>query len=149
MHEILKSKRGISPILATLLLIVIAVAAIVVTHAWVIGFTGSTTGQAGVMLYKDNVYWNSTSPKTIVVYVRNQGTSDAEIDKVYIGTSSTNLALQSSVSYSPSTKIVHANGADLLTITVTYNWATDTTYYFKIAPKVGSVLEFHLGSPQS
>ena len=149
MHEILKSKRGISPILATLLLIVIAVAAIVVTHAWVIGFTGSTTGQAGVMLYKDNVYWNSTSPKTIVVYVRNQGTSDAEIDKVYIGTSSTNLALQSSVSYSPSTKIVHANGADLLIITVTYNWAIDTRYYFKIAPKVGTPLEFDLRSPSS
>lgn len=146
----LKSKRGISPILATLLLIVIAVAAIVVTYAWVITFTGSTTGQAGVLLDKDNVSWGgSNSTKYIVIYVRNKGISDAEIDKVYIGLSSTNLELQSSssVSYSPS-KFVYANGGTI-TINVTKSWATDTTYYFKIAPKTGTALEFSWGSPHS
>ena len=143
----LKSKRGISPILATLLLIVIAVAAIVVTYAWVITFTGSTTGQASIFLVKDNVYWNSTTPKSIVIYVRNTGTSDAEINSVYIGTSSTSLELQTSVTYNPSSKLVQANGANLLTITVTKSWNTDTTYYFKIAPKVGTALEFNLRSP--
>jgi len=148
LHKILKSKKGISPILATLLLIVIAVAAIVVTYAWVITFTGSTTGQAGVLLYKENVYWNSTSPKSIVIYVRNQGTSDAEINAVYIGTSATSLVPQTA-SYNPSSKLVYANGANLLTITVTYNWAIDTTYYFRVAPKVGSPLVFDLRSPSS
>ena len=144
----LKSKRGISPILATLLLIVIAVAAIVVTYAWVITFTGSTTGQAGVLLYKDNVYWNSTGTETIVIYVRNQGTSDAEINAVYIGTTSTNLELQGSVSYNPSSKLVYANGGTIK-ITVTKDWNVDTTYYFKVAPKVGTALEFNLRSPPS
>jgi len=144
----LKSKRGISPILATLLLIVIAVAAIVVTYAWVITFTGSTTTQAGVFLDKDNVYWNGTLPKTIVIYARNKGTSDAEINAVYVGISSTNLQLQTSVTYNPSTKLVYANGGTII-ITVTYDWVTDTTYYFKIAPKVGNALEFSWRSPQS
>jgi len=36
--NMLKSKKAISPILATLLLIVIAVAAIVVTYAWVMTY---------------------------------------------------------------------------------------------------------------
>jgi flagellin-like protein len=148
LHKILKSNRGISPILATLLLIVIAVAAIVVTYAWVITYTGSTTGQAGVLLYKDNVYWNSTSTKTIVIYVRNQGTSDAEINAVYVGTSSTNLELQNTVSYNPTSKLVYANGGTIK-ITVTKDWGTDTTYYFKIAPKVGTALEFNSHSPSS
>jgi flagellin-like protein len=145
----LKSKRGISPILATLLLIVIAVAAIVVTYAWVITFTGSTTGQAGVFLDKDNVSWGSGSPKNITIYVRNKGISDAEINAVYIGLSSTNLELQSSssVSYSPS-KFVYANGGNI-TITVTKSWAVDTTYYFKIVPKTGTALEFSWASPHS
>jgi flagellin-like protein len=145
----LKSKRGISPILATLLLIVIAVAAIVVTYAWVITFTGSTTGQAGVFLDKDNVSWGSGSPKNITIYVRNKGISDAEINAVYIGLSSTNLELQSSssVSYSPS-KFVYANGGTI-TITVTKSWDTDTTYYFKIVPKTGTALEFSWASPHS
>jgi flagellin-like protein len=149
LHKILKSKRGISPILATLLLIVIAVAAIVVTYAWVITFTGSTTNQAGVILNKENTYWNSTGSKTVVIYVKNQGTSDAEINAVYIGTSSTNLLLQSSVSYYPSSKLVYANGVNTQVITVTYNWNTDTQYYFKVAPKVGAALEFNVRSPQS
>ena len=59
MKNILKSKRGISPILATLLLIVIAVAAVIVTYAWVITFTGSTTSQAGAVLTIDNVRFHT------------------------------------------------------------------------------------------
>ena len=47
MKNVLKAKKGISPILATLLLIVIAVSAVIVTYAWVMTFTGSTTSQAG------------------------------------------------------------------------------------------------------
>lgn len=100
------------------------------------------------MLYKDNVYWNSTSTKTIVIYVRNQGTSDAEINAVYVGTSSTNLELQNTVSYNPTSKLVYANGGTIK-ITVTKDWGTDTTYYFKIAPKVGTALEFNSHSPSS
>jgi len=139
LHKILKSKRGISPILATLLLIVIAVAAIVITYAWVITFTGSTTGQAGIILTKTNVYYNNTH---IVIDVKNTGTSDAKIQKVYIGTSSGTLVEQTSVSYSPSTKIVSANGG-VITITVTYATSVGTRYYFKIVPELGQSLEFN------
>src|SRR4030067_2829089 len=88
--NIMKSKKAISPILATLLLIVIAVAAIVVTYAWIMTYMGSTTGQAGIFLKKDAVNWPTSS--SITVYVRNTGTADATIDSVFIGTSSTNLA---------------------------------------------------------
>jgi len=71
----LKSKEGISPILATLLLIVIAVAAVIVTYAWVMTFTSSQTGQAGVFLRKDvDCLWETGN---VTVYVRNTGTSDA------------------------------------------------------------------------
>ena len=142
-----RSRKAISPILATLLLIVIAVSAIVITYAWVTTFLTGTTGGAGVFLKYDSVYWNSTSPKSIIIYIRNQGTSDAEIDAVYIGTSSTNLPPQTSVTYSPS-KIAYASGGKV-TITVTYTWAVDTTYYFRIVPKVGTAYEFSLKSPPS
>lgn len=145
--KMLRSVKAISPILATLLLIVIAVSAIVITYAWVTTFLTSTTGGAGVVLNKDNVSWNITAG-TITVYVRNTGTSDAEIDAVYIGTSSTNLVKQTSVTYNPTSKIVYANGGTI-TITVTYTVSADTTYYFKIAPKIGAALEFPAKSPSS
>jgi len=139
----LKSKKAISPILATLLLIVIAVAAIVVTYAWVMTYMTSTTGQAGVLLTKDSVSWPSGK---IVLYVRNTGTSDTVIDAVYIGTSPTNLPIQTSVSYPPSSKLVTANGG-LISITITYAWTSGTMYYFRVAPKVGTPLEFNIKAP--
>ena len=146
--KMFRSMKAISPILATLLLIVIAVSAIVITYAWVTTFLTGATGGAGVILNKDNVSWNSTAG-TITIYVRNTGTSDAEIDAVYIGTSSTNLINQTSVSYSPTSKIAYANGGTVA-ITVTYGtWPADTTYYFKVAPKAGAPLEFNAKSPSS
>jgi flagellin-like protein len=140
MKKMLKSKEGISPILATLLLIVIAVAAVIVTYAWVMTFTSSTTSQAGVFLRKDALSWPTNN--TITLYVRNTGTEDGLIDAVYLGTSAQNL----NVTYSPSTGLVEADGGTV-TITITYSWTSQATYYFKVAPKVGSPLEFNENAP--
>lgn len=142
-RRIVTSKKAISPILATLLLIVIAVAAIVVTYAWIMTYMSSATGQAGVLLKKDAVNWQTGK---IVVYVRNTGTSDATIDAAYIGTSSANLTLQTGVTYEPTSKIVLQNGGTI-TITVTYSWTSKTMYYFRIVPAVGEALVFNEQAP--
>jgi len=134
----LKSKKAISPILATLLLIVIAVAAIVVTYAWVMTYMSSAGQQAGVLLKKDApCLWQSGN---ITIYVRNTGTSDAEIDKVYIDSQS------QSVDYNPITKIVEKDGG-IITIVVTYPWTSGTRYHFQISPKLGEPLSFDETSP--
>jgi flagellin-like protein len=143
----LKSRKGISPILATLLLIVIAVAAIVVTYAWVITFTGNVTGQ-DVQLREINTSWNSTA-NTIKVDLSNQGTADGKIDSVYIGTSATNLNLKddASVTYDPATKIIASHGT--ISIVLIHTWEFNKEYYFKIHPEVGVDYEFHKTSPAS
>ena len=141
----LRSKKGISPILATLLLIVIAVAAIVITYAWVITFTTNVTGQ-DVQLREITTSWNTTA-NTITIYLTNQGTSDGKIDSVYIGTSATNLNLQGSVTYDPASKIITSHGT--IEVVVTYTWVASTEYYFKIHPEVGADSEFHKTSPAS
>jgi len=133
----LKSRKAISPILATLLLIVIAVAAIVVTYAWIMTYMGSAAQQAGVMLKKDApCLWQSGN---ITIYVRNTGTADAEIDKVYIN------AQPQIFSCSPS-KIVEKEGG-AITIVVTYNWTSGTAYQFQISPKQGEPLSFSEKAP--
>jgi flagellin-like protein len=143
--NLLKSKKAITPILATLLLIVIAVAAIVVTYAWVMMYMTSTTGQAGILLKKDAVNWPSNT--TIIIYVRNTGTADATMDAVYIGASSTDLILQTNnVSYNPPSKAVSKDGGTI-TITAVYNWTSQATYYFRIVPKVGEALVFQEKAP--
>ena len=42
------NKKGISPVIATLLLIIIAVAAAILTYLWVTGYIGTLQQQGGV-----------------------------------------------------------------------------------------------------
>jgi flagellin-like protein len=139
MRKISKSKKGISPISATLLLIVIAVVAVAVTYAWVMTFTGSTTGQAAVLTV-ENVRFHDF--QYIEVTLRNSGNSDAKVESVYVGTSASNLARQggSYVEYKPDTQIVVAGST--LNITITYSWTDGIIYHFNIATEEGLNVPF-------
>jgi flagellin-like protein len=125
--KIVKSRRAISPILATLLLVVIAVAAIVVTYAWVMTYVSSTTNQAGVRLTPANINFYGTANNIIDIDVENTGTSDAHLIAVYIGTSSATLENVTSASL-PET----CAAGQVARITVDYNWTSGATYYFKV-----------------
>jgi flagellin-like protein len=79
-----QNNKGVSPIIATLLLIVIAVAAAVVTYAFVTGFIGTATSnslQQGAMSID---YGNITSATNIIVYIRNTGTKLEILSAVYV-----------------------------------------------------------------
>lgn len=83
MKYLSKNKKGVSPIIATLLLIVIAVAAAVVTYAFVTGFIGTATSQSnqqGAM----SIDTGSVTNASIVVYVRNTGTKAENLTTVYV-----------------------------------------------------------------
>jgi len=140
LNKMLKSKKGISPILATLLLIVIAVAAVIVTYAWVMTFTGTQTAQAGVLLVKQNVSWPTSSIITVVI--QNTGTSNGKITGAYIGTSETNLA---QATMTPSSGTVNAGST--ATFNVTQSWSANTRYYFKFATDTPATLVFNEKSP--
>lgn len=135
MVKILESKKGISPILATLLLIVIAVAAIIVTYAWVMTFTSSQTGKTGQFLTIANIDWGNSSE--IVVDMINSGTDDAKILKVYLGTSSTSRTEQTSVGYNPTTQTVSKDGG-MIQITITTVWTSGSRYYFRFLTEAGN-----------
>ena len=150
MPRILKSKRGISPILATLLLIVIAVAAIIITYAWVMTFMGAQTTAGGTILDVENVNWNSTA-STASIVIKNVGTSDANIVRLYAGVSPTDL--------DPVTAYTDLGGGKVLpiggTVTVVLSWpnALETswtpgrTYYFRVAPETGNPKDFTWKAP--
>jgi flagellin-like protein len=145
LNKILRAKRGISPILATLLLIVIAVAAVIVTYAWVMTFAGTQTQQAGVLLSQENVAWPDAD--TITVVIKNTGTSNAKITAVYMGTSSTNLDLSVTVSPTPGGSSATVNAGASKAFNITYTWAANTRYYFKFATDTPANLEISAKSP--
>lgn len=125
----LKSRKGISPILATLLLIVIAVAAIVVTYAWIMVYMRSSGHQAGARIKFDSVIIDSTNDN-ITIYVRNWGTEDVYVDKVYINGYDVTVA----TTLSGGAKLIPAG--ETLTITGTtrvYDFEQGKTYKVKVA----------------
>ena len=140
MRTMLKSKKGISPILATLLLIVIAVAAVIVTYAWVMTFTGSTSGQAGALLSPENVRYYNASGLKVDITIRNSGTADAKVVEVYQGTSSSDLQPVSSVTYDPTSQMVSEGSS--LKITFDLSWTSGTRYYFKVVTEEGMSIPF-------
>jgi flagellin-like protein len=155
MRRMLKSRKAITPILATLLLIVIAVAAIVVTYAWIMTYMGGLGQQAGVTLYKENVRFYGTptdAAKNLTDFtVGNSGKTNTQILRIYIGSSSGNL-----IDITSSSDIgtgMPLNGESAATIKVTWPntlasvWEAGKTYYFKIIPAQGQYLEIPVEAP--
>lgn len=141
-RKLFRSKKAISPILATLLLIVIAVAAIVITYAWITTYMGSTTQQAGFIPYKANV--NFRTGDIITIDIGNSGTSSGQLVQVYVGTSATAL---DSKTTTPSLPITVAAG-EIESFNVTYAWSAGETYYFKVVPNSGAAVSFTEQAPQ-
>lgn len=78
------SKKGISPIIATLLLILIAIAAGVVVYAYVLGFVGNSTTpssqSSNLSVDKQSI---SASTSVASLFVRNLGSSATSIAQVF------------------------------------------------------------------
>jgi archaeal type IV pilus assembly protein PilA len=73
-----KNARAISPVIATLLMIAIAVVASLVTYAWVMGymnFQTSKTGKAIQIQSVSNQTGTTPNPNTLTIYVQNVGDS--------------------------------------------------------------------------
>ena len=155
----LTSKKGISPILATLLLIAIAVAAAIISYAWIITFVSTQTQQSGAVLVLENRRFysvGSTNNRTEII-IRNTGTSSAKIVAVYWSSSSFSaLAKLNTDEYtlSPSTGMVNAESSITITVKwgvsegiITGNWTSGSTYYFKTVTRAGQYLEFPAKAP--
>jgi flagellin-like protein len=146
--RLLKSKRGISPILATLLLIVIAVAAIIVTYAWVMAFMGAQTGAGGTILSVENIYWNTTALTTSIT-IRNIGTSDATIVRLYAGTTTSNLIQVTISTDIGEGKTLPAEQTVIIVLkwpnALSASWTSGKVYYFRVVPVAGAELSFQSG----
>jgi archaeal type IV pilus assembly protein PilA len=70
-----KNTRAISPVIATLLMIAIAVVASLVTYAWVMGYMNFTTEKTGKAIQIQSVSYPSAGGDTFTIYVQNVGDS--------------------------------------------------------------------------
>jgi archaeal type IV pilus assembly protein PilA len=70
-----RDMRAISPVIATLLMIAIAVVASLVTYAWVMGYMNFTTEKTGKAIQIQSIAQNSAGGKVFTIYVQNVGDS--------------------------------------------------------------------------
>jgi flagellin-like protein len=88
-------RRGVSPVIATLLLIVIAVAAAVLTYIWVTGYMGTLQAQAGAQQVQEKIKIEGvkiTDGKITNIYIRNIGDVKVNVTTVYLINVTTVLA---------------------------------------------------------
>jgi len=79
-------RKGISPIIATVLLILIAIATGIVIYAFATGWIGGRLNQGSgpqAVLVVETGFYNSSS-KNFVLYVRNDGGVIANITRAYV-----------------------------------------------------------------
>jgi flagellin-like protein len=83
-----RKRKAISPLITTLLLIAIAVAASVLTYSWVMSMVGSQSAQAQTQVRIDSVAWTIVSDVALkdkaILTIRNTGSIAAEIESISI-----------------------------------------------------------------
>ncbi len=80
------NKRGVSPVIAVLLLIVIAVAAAVLTYLWVLGYIGTVQSTGGTEQLQEKIKIEGTDISGGYlrgIYVRNIGDATVRVNAVY------------------------------------------------------------------
>jgi archaeal type IV pilus assembly protein PilA len=146
-----KERRAISPIIATLLLILIAIAAGVVVYAYVIGFVGNSTGNTGSNLSVvsiDNFCASAslgkcTSGNAFYIVVRNVGSTSVPTGTAQIyftdvtsgATGATTCTIAAAVSPGATYTCANAGSA---------TWPSGTT-----APANGDTLTVKIVNPDS
>jgi hypothetical protein len=132
MSTLSRSVRAISPILATLLLIVIVVGASIVAYAWIQSSTQSQINTAGGFIIIENTGFYDSDQ--IDLTIRNTGTSDVTIDAVYVNDFRYSVVQQ-----------IQARQSEILTLD--YIWESGTKYKIKVATNTGLYAEGSYSTP--
>ena len=132
-RNMLRNKRGLTPVLSTLLLMVIAVAAmsIAITATYVI--TGNLHDIMGERLIVEDVWFRTGNE--ISIYLRNVGKVSIKITAVYVN--------RTSQSFTPLELEVGDHGW----LNVTYGWNSESVHHINIVTTRGTKVVDYYESP--
>ena len=131
-------RKGVSPVIATLLLIVVAVAAAVLTYIWVTGYIGRTTTAAEASQLQERIKINAvgydSGNQKVTISVANIGDVQVNITAAYVltegGTQTCGGPLTSGTTISP--------GAIEDVVVSECSLTSGTTYVAKVVTKKGT-----------
>ena len=150
----MNTRKGISPLIATLLLIAIAVAASVLTYSWVMSMVGSQSAQAQTQIRLESVNWDKTAGNAVdglTIQIRNTGSVAATIEGVTIrvnkaGAATTSLLPAAMVGpFSFDTGDAHS----IKVPNAAFVWVVGTSYVIRVTTSTGFYYESVATSPSS
>jgi len=127
-------KKAVSPVIATLLMIAIAVAASILVYVWSMGLVGSLQGTGGQQTREQLImeaYVATTNTWTL--YIRNVGPTTSVIAAVYVEGQPASKG--GTLTYGP-------GSSGVLTITVPITPVPGTAYMVKIVTQSGAVFSY-------
>ena len=143
--KIRRSIKAISPIIATLLLIAIAVVASLVVYAWVMGYIGIKTNQAGNAVQIQSQAFNSAGTQ-LTVYVQNVGQGTEQLNypsnTVYV-----NTVPQTIVTVTPSSMLsgnttISLGPGQTVGLTVNYAYVAGQQIVIKVVTSTGTITQY-------
>jgi len=149
-----RKRKAISPLIATLLLIAIAVAASVLTYSWVMSMVGSQSGQAQTQLRIDTVTWDPLVTSGFKLLVRNTGSTSAIVESISI-----RLNTAGSTSYvwpaPPTSSSIDQSKTHIFTFVGSaatpndFDWDLSTSYVIRVTSTTGFYYEMVVTTPTS
>jgi len=142
----IEKRKGISPLIATLLLIAIAVAASVLTYSWVMSMIGSQSAQAQTQVRIDSVTWGSDQSQIALMDVRNTGSVDANIESISIRLNSAGST--ATVVDDAAIKVSIGTGSHDGTIgPISFDWLNAKSYVVRVTTNTGFYYEAVFTTP--
>jgi len=84
-------RKGISPVIATVIIVAVALAIAIAVVGWIMGIWGAVTGGTEILkimpyskLYNGNSTESNKYNVTVVLYIKNEGGASATITKVEV-----------------------------------------------------------------
>jgi len=137
-------RRGVSTIVATILMINLAIVMGGIMIAWAMGLIGSYQGgtqiqymligeRAQEAIVIENVWFETGTPKRITVFVRNVGAREARLVSLYVGGSS----------YTPNgtwpyVLLISPPSSSRVALQITYSWTSGVSYLIVVATARGN-----------
>jgi len=127
------SRKAVSPVVATVILVLISVVAGVMLWLWVSGFTSAATAQQPALNERIKIEAVDASTGSLKVHVRNVGGTTVNITKLYVLT--TNGVVYEVPDISPTS--INPSNVEEISATLTKTYNSGTAYIVKVVTKNG------------
>jgi flagellin-like protein len=125
--KILKNKKALSPVIATIILIAVTVAVSIAVAAWMGALTFSFMGTEQLTVQK--IVWSTTGNTGFTLYVNNTGTKSASVTQILVNYVSQPVS-------SPALPCTMKTGKNQA-FGVTFSWTNGTSYDISVVTSDG------------